>query len=139
MLRNASSFCLVALTAGSLLSCHKDKDCAPRPKPACYSGRVVAYTCMLGPLVDVDPAYPIGAPATSAIGSRFFGNNVIAVANPASLPRNGQLGQTIYFTSSTAATPASMMCLAADGTTTPVPIVTLSNVSTAACDSVPAK
>ncbi|MEL5995046.1 hypothetical protein [Hymenobacter segetis] len=130
MLRLSSSLCLAALTAGSLLGCKKD--CA-KPQPDCYNGTVVATTCMLGVLVDVDPAYPIGARAVSVYGNRFLGNNVVAVANSASL---GNLGHRLYFTYTKASTGPGMACLAADGTTTPVPFVTLSNLSTVSCDSV---
>ncbi|MBH8570027.1 hypothetical protein KB206_14145 [Microvirga sp. STS02] len=138
MLRSFSSFCLVALAAGSLLGCKKD--CAT-PQPSCYSGTVVATTCMLGVLVDVDPAYPIGARAVSIVGNRFLGNNVVAVANSATLGNLGQVGQQLHFTytKTSAPTTPTMTCLAADGTTTPVPFVTLSNISTMSCDSVRAK
>ncbi|GAB2856978.1 hypothetical protein [Hymenobacter ruber] len=136
MLRSLSSLCLAALTAGSLLGCKKD--CAT-PQPSCYSGTVVATTCMLGVLVDVDPAYPIGARAVSVYGNRFLGNNVVAVANSASLGNLGQVGKQLHFTYTKASTGPGMACLAADGTTTPVPFVTLSNLSTVSCDSVRAK
>ncbi|GAB3859076.1 hypothetical protein GCM10028822_35060 [Hymenobacter terrigena] len=136
MLRNTFSFFLAALLAGAFLGCKKD--CAT-PAPSCYSGKVVAYTCMMGPLIEVDAAYPIGARAVSIAGNRFLGNNVIAVANPASLRNISQVGQVLYFTYTPASTPAVAACLAADGTTTPVPILSLSNVSTISCDSARAK
>ncbi|GAB3582386.1 hypothetical protein [Hymenobacter daeguensis] len=132
MLRITSPFCLAALLAGSLLGCKKD--CPPYP--SCYSGTVVATTCMLGVLVDVDPAYPIGARAVSVYGGRFLGSNVVAVANSASLGRLNQPGQRLHFTYTNASAGTGMACLAADGTTTPVPFVTLGNISTVSCDSV---
>lgn len=132
MLRFSSSLLLAALTAGTLLGCKKD--CAPRP--TCYSGTVVATTCMLGVLVDVDPAYPIGARAVSLYGNRFLGNNVVAVANSAALINLGNVGQRLHFTYTSAQRGAGMACLMADGTTTPVPFVTLSNIATVSCDSV---
>ena len=118
--------------AGALLGCHK----GDTPQPTCYSGTVVAYSCVLGPLVDVDPAYPIGARAVSVVGNSFLGNNVIAVANSSSFRFNAQVGQRLYFTYTKASTPSGNPCLAADGTTTPVPNLALSNVSTVSCDSV---
>ena len=133
MLRNTFFFCLAALTAGSFFGCKKDRTA---PEPSCYSGKVVATTCMMGILIDVDPAYPIGARAESMMGNRFFGNNVIAVANPTSLGTSSQVGQVLYFTYKTASAPAGAACLAADGPTTPVPILALSNVSTVSCDSI---
>ncbi|MDO7848450.1 hypothetical protein Q5H92_18940 [Hymenobacter sp. M29] len=132
MLRICSPFGLAALLAVSLLGCSKDS--APHPK--CYSGTVVATTCMLGVLIEVDPAYPIGAPAVSAYGNQFLGNNVVSVANSGSLQNLGRVGQRLHFTYTSAQTNSGMVCLAADGTTTPVPIVTLNNVSTLSCDSV---
>jgi len=132
MLRSSLSFCLAALAAGSFLGCKKD--CAPHP--SCYSGTVVATTCMQGVLVNVDTVYPIGARAYSIYGNRFLGNNVVAVANSGSLQNLGRVGQRLHFTYTRAQTNTGMMCLAADGTTTPVPFVTLSNVSTVSCDSV---
>ena len=126
------SCCLATLLAGTLLGCHKDG----APQPDCYSGTVVAYSCMLGPLVDVDPAYPIGARAVSVVGNSFLGNNVIAVANSASLRFSAHVGQRLYFTYSETSTPAGNPCLVADGTTTPVPNLALSNASTVSCDSV---
>jgi hypothetical protein len=98
---------------------------------------VVATTCMMGILIDVDPAYPIGARAVSIMGNRFLGNNVVAVANSASLGNLGRVGQHLHFTytKTPAPTTSAMTCLAADGTTTPVPFVTLSNLSTVSCDS----
>ncbi len=134
MLRTALSCCLATLMAGALLGCHKDG----APQPDCYSGKVVAYSCMLGPLVDVDPAYPIGARAVSVMGNRFLGNNVVAVANAAGLPHNVQVGQ-LYFTCTKAAARTGATCLAFDGTTSPVPVLDLHNVSTVSCDSVRAK
>ncbi|MBF9142574.1 hypothetical protein [Hymenobacter properus] len=136
MLRTFSALGLAALLAGTLLGCKKH--CAD-PQPACYSGAVVASTCMLGMLVDVDPAYPIGAKAYSVYGNRFLGNNVVAVSNTGSLPRLNRVGQRLHFTYTSAQTNPGMVCLAADGTTTPVPFVTLSNVSTLSCDSVQAR
>jgi hypothetical protein len=135
MLRTASSLCLAALVSGSFLGCKKDSPSLPD----CYSGTVVANTCRLGVLLNVDPAYPIGVPATSVISSRFLGNNVVSVANSGDLQNLNNVGQRLHFTYSSAQTNRGMMCLAADGTTTPVPIVTLSNVSTVSCDSVRAQ
>ena len=132
MLRTTLSCCLATLLAGTLLGCHKDG----APQPDCYSGKVMAYTCTLGALVDVDPAYPIGARAVSVVGNRFLGNNVIAVANSASLPRTAQMGQRVYFTYTAAPPPTGMPCCSADGTAAPVPVLALHNVSTVSCDSV---
>jgi hypothetical protein len=125
------SFCVAALLAGALLGCKKD--CTPQP--TCYSGTVVANTCMLGTLIDVDPAYRIGARAVSVYGNRLLGNNVVSVANSGDLKSLRNVGQRLHFTYTSAQTNPGMTCLAADGTTTPVPIVTLSNVSTVSCDS----
>ena len=124
-------FCVAALLAGALLGCKKD--CTPQP--TCYSGTVVANTCMLGTLIDVDPAYRIGARAVSVYGNRLLGNNVVSVANSGDLKSLRNVGQRLHFTYTSAQTNPGMTCLAADGTTTPVPIVTLSNVSTVSCDS----
>ena len=93
----------------------------------------------MGILIDVDPAYPIGAPATLMPSNRFVGNNVIAVANPADLRNLTQPGQQLHFTYTVATAPSPMACLAADGPTTPVPIMTLSNISTTDCDSASTK
>ncbi|MDO7854690.1 hypothetical protein [Hymenobacter convexus] len=106
--------------------------------PRCYSGTVVATTCRLGVLVNVDPAYPIGARAVSVYGNQFLGSNVVSVANSGSLRNLGRVGKRLHFTYTSTQTNPGMACLAADGTTTPVPIVTLSNVSTLSCDSVQA-
>jgi hypothetical protein len=135
MLRAYPSFCLAALLTGSLIGCKKDSPALPD----CYSGTVVANTCRLGVLINVDPAYPIGAPATSVYGNRFLGNNVVSVSNSGDLQNLNTVGQRLHFTYSSAQTNRGMMCLAADGTTTSVPIVTLSNVSTVSCDSVRAQ
>ena len=136
MLRTSSALGLAALLAGSLLGCKKDS----APHPDCYSGTVVANTCMLGVLIDVDAAYPIGARAVAAVGGRFLGNNVVAVGHSASLQNLSNVGQRLHFTYTSAPVPenaAVWCCFANDGTTTPVPSVTLSNVSTLACgDSV---
>ena len=91
---------------------------------------------MLGVLVDVDPAYPIGARAVSLYGNRFLGNNVVAVANSAALVNLGNVDQRLHFAYTSAQRGAGMACLMADGTTTPVPFVTLSNIATVSCDSV---
>ena len=123
---------MAALLAGAFFGCKKDGV----PQPTCYAGTVVATTCMLGVLVDVDPAYPIGARAASVYGNRFLGNNVVSVANSGALQSLGRVGQRLHFTYTSAQTNPGMACLAADGTTTPVPIVALSNVSTIPCDSV---
>ncbi|WP_201979987.1 hypothetical protein [Hymenobacter rubidus] len=133
MLRISSSLCLAAVVAGSFLGCKKD---CTEPQPTCYSGKVVGTTCMMGILVDVDPAYPIGAPATAIQGNRFLGNNVIAVANSGNLGSLGRVGQQLHFTYTTAPpSTLAICCLVADGTTTTIPSFALSNVSTLSCDS----
>jgi hypothetical protein len=132
MLRSAFSLCLTALLAGSLLGCNKSEN----PQPNCYSGTVVANSCMAGPLINVDAAYAIGAPAASAQGNRFLGNNVVAVANSGSLGSLSRVGQRVYFTYRTASRPpATRYCLDNDDVTTPVPYLELSNVSVLDCDS----
>ena len=133
MLQKTLFLSLSVLATGFFLGCKKD---CTKPQPDCYSGKIVATTCMMGILVDVDPAYPIGARAVSMMGNRFLGNNVVAVANPANLGRLASVGQQLYFTYTSATTPSPMACLAADGPTTPVPIVSLHNVSATSCDSV---
>lgn len=138
MLRTSSALGLAALLAGSLLGCKKDAAL----RPNCFSGTVVANTCMQGVLIDVDPAYPIGAPAVSMAGNRFLGNNVVAVSRSASLQNISNVGQRLYFNYTNAPAPDNSLvicCLAADGTTTPVPEVALTNVSTVSCDSVQTK
>ena len=137
MFRNAFSLCVATLLAGSVFSCKNERS---EPQPSCYGGTVVATSCMLGVLIDVDAAHAIGAPATSAQSHRFLGSNVVAVANSASLPGLGQVGRRVYFTYQSTTAPApTRYCLDNDGTTTAVPFVTLSNTSLISCDSVSTK
>lgn len=140
MLRKFFSLSLVVVAAGSFLSCKKDAD---GPNPACYAGTVVAFTCMDGVYIDVNPAYRIGAPATVATGGadQQLGNNVIAVVNTADLHGLARVGQQVYFTYKN--DPARqhyapgplVCCFANDGSKTVIPHLVLSNVSTTACDS----
>ena len=136
MLRTSSAFGLTVLLAAALLGCKKD---SAAPQPACYSGTVVATTCRLGVLVNVDPAFSIGAPAYSVYDNRFWGNNVVAVANAGGLGNLSRVGQRLYFTYTSASANSGAACLAADGTTTPVPFGLFSNISTQSCDSVLAR
>lgn len=134
MLRTFILLGLAAATAGAFAGCKKD---AP-PLP-CYTGRVVASTCMDGLLLDVDPASPIGAPAVLARNGRdtLVGRNVVAFANNLRIGRLGTVGQTLHFTYIIdPAQHSEITCMAADGSKTPIPHVVASNISTTACDSI---
>jgi hypothetical protein len=122
---------LLALAAGTLASCHKK---CQDPQPGCVGGTIVAFTCMDGPLINVDARYRIGAPGVLFNGRRV-GNNVIAVVNADALVRPDSVGQRVYFTyvNDPSRQSAGMMCLAADGTQQPVPHLVLSNVSATGC------
>ncbi|WP_345126239.1 hypothetical protein [Hymenobacter antarcticus] len=125
---------LLAVVAGSLLSCKKDADVSPA---VCYSGRVVAYTCMDGMLIEVTSAFPIGAPATirGASGDSLLGRNLIAVVNTSDYGRMNSVGLTLHFTAVNDPNRqhSGFTCLAADGVKGPVPRLVLSNVGTTAC------
>lgn len=134
MLRKFFFLGLTAVAAGAA-GCKKDTLPAP---PPCYTGRVVAVTCMDGLLLDVDPAYPIGAPAVLARGrDTLVGRNVIAAVNIFSIGRLATVGQILHFNYVVGpAQHSEVTCLAFDGSKTPIPRGAVSNVSTTACDSI---
>ena len=104
---------------------------------------MVAFTCVDGIYIDVNPAYRIGAPATvvASGGDQLLGNNVIAVVNSDDLRGVTGVGKRIYFTYKNDParqhyTPGpTRCCFANDGSKTDIPHLVLSNVSTTACDS----
>jgi len=124
-------FGLAALSAGSFFGCHKK--CSD-PQPGCVGGTIVAFTCMDGPLINVDARHRIGAPGLLITG-RQVGNNVIAVVNRDGLGRLDSVGQRVYFTyvNDPSQQWNGLCCLAADGTQQPVPHLVLSNISTTGC------
>ena len=137
---------LLAVVASSLLSCKKESDDAGKPigcfpAPICYSGRVVASTCMDGMLIEVNPAFPIGAPATirRASGDSLLGRNLIAVVNTSDFGRINSVGLTLHFTAVNDPNRqySGVRCLAADGVQGSVPRLVLSNVGTTACGPEP--
>ncbi len=120
----ASAFC--ALAAG----CKHDADL----HPLCYAGTVVGSSCTDGLLVDVDPAYSIGNPTSSA-GGTFLGRNVVAV-NYSTLAGVGNLttGQRLYFTYTNASNePRGTVCLAYDPVKPAVPHLVLTTASATPC------
>lgn len=136
---------LLAVVASSLLSCKKESDDAGKPincfPTVCYSGRVVAFTCMDGMLIEVNSALPIGAPATirRASGDSLLGRNLIAVVNTMDFGRMNTVGLTLHFTAINDPNrqDSGVRCLAADGVKGRVPRLVLSNVGTTACGAGP--
>ncbi|MBD2724602.1 hypothetical protein [Hymenobacter armeniacus] len=105
------------------------------------SGRVVGFTCMDGMLIDVDPAYGLGAPALQrrVNGDTLLGRHVIAVVNTMDYPRLITVGPALHFNAVNDPNrqDSGVRCFAADGVKGPVPRVVLSNVSTTACQDGP--
>jgi hypothetical protein len=132
---------VLALVASTLLSCKKDTAVSPTtcfPGSVCYSGKVVGLTCMDGMLIEVDPAYPIGAPASrhdAGSDSPLLGRNLIAVVNTQEYGRLATVGLTLHFNAVNDPNrqDSGVRCLAADGVRGPVPRLVLSNVGTASC------
>jgi hypothetical protein len=129
----------VAALATTLPACHK-KDVDPQPticfpEPLCYAGTVVGATCMDGVLIDVDAAYPIGAPARihDFSGNYTQYNNIIAVANTADFSQADTTGRHVYFTYTPATQPWSGLCCFANDAVPNIPHLVLSNVSITAC------
>ena len=135
---------LTALTASALLSsCHlvggggsgdHDGGCpGPLPAPACVGGTIVGFTCMDGPLIDVDATHRIGVPAVLHNGQRT--GNLIIVANRDGLGRVDSVGQRVYFTpvNDPSYQWSGMACLAADAIGQSVPRLVLRNVSATGC------
>ena len=124
---------LLAAVASSLLSCKKDT----ADPQVCYSGKVVGMTCTNGILIEVDPAFPIGAPASrrSASGDSLLGRNLIGVVNTTEYGRLATVGLTLHFNAVNDPNrqDSGVRCLAADGVNGRVPRLVLSNVGTAAC------
>lgn len=124
------TFLLLALAVGTLAGCHKKCD----PQPGCVGGTIVAFTCVDGPLINVDARYRIGAPGV-LVNGRQVGNNVIAVVNRDGLGRIDSVGQRVYFTYENDPTQQwnGVCCFAADGVQQPVPHLVLNNISATSC------
>ncbi len=136
-------FLLSGLVFCLLSGCKHDADV----RPQCYSGVVVGGTCTDGLLIDVDPAYPIGAPAllprarfkAQASGDSLLGRNVVAVVNSSELLNApGKLftqNSRLYFTyvNDPKRQWNGWECLVFDGVTSSIPHLVLSNVSATAC------
>ena len=145
MLHKSITLALAVLATGTLAGCKKGN---PQPATECYSGRVVAATCVDGVLIDVDPAYAIGAPAfaPSEGGEVLLGRNVIAVINSQALNSMGQagdpgslssIGQRLYFNTAVGdSTHQGPRCRAAGGMRGAFPRVALINISTTGCQPV---
>ena len=92
---------------------------------------------MDGMLIEVNSAYPIGAPASRrlASGDSLLGRNLIAVVNTTEYGRLATVGLTLHFTAVNDPNrqDSGVRCLAADGVKGPVPRLVLSNVGTTAC------
>ncbi|GAA4033684.1 hypothetical protein GCM10022409_17480 [Hymenobacter glaciei] len=123
-----------------LLSCEKYAG------GTCYTGQIVAVTCVNGVLIDVDPRFPIGKPTSrnGGNGPVFLGRNVIAVSNSrditssvstATVPGtlNNIIGQRLYFSAEPDSLVYGLGCYVADGVREPVPGMRLSDISTTAC------
>lgn len=132
MLRTFFLLGLAAAMAGAFAGCKKDT-----PPPPCYAGRVVVLTCTDGLLLDVDPAYPIGAPAVlrRVSGDSIVGRNVIAVVNTTDIARLATVGLTLLFNYVIdPARHSELCCLVFDGSKTSIPHMVVSNVSTTICE-----
>ena len=144
MLHKILSLTLAVLATGTFLGCKKEHG----PAPGCYTGRVVGATCVDGVLIDVDPAFVIGAPAYERrnTGDVLLGRNVIAVLNSQALSNMGRpgssgtlstIGTHLYF--NTVPGDSALLgprCLAADGLRGNFPRVGLINISTTGCQVV---
>lgn len=132
---------LLAVVGVALLGCKKD---AASLTETCYTGQIVALTCVNGVLIDVDPRFPIGKPTArnSSNGPVFLGNNVIAVSNSRDISGLGvatspgtqsPLGTRLYFSAEPDSANYGLGCYVLDGVVNPVPAMRLSNISTTSC------
>lgn len=142
MLHKSKLLALAVLATSTFAGCKKPD--AP-PATECYSGRVVAATCVDGVLIEVDPAYAVGAPAFAPTehGNVLLGRNVIAVVNSQALNSMGRpgapgnlssIGQRLYFnTAADGPGWSGPRCNAADGMRGNFPHVALTDISTTGC------
>ena len=143
MLQKIFSLGLVAVVAGSAMSCGSRADA----QPGCYSGKIVGITCMNGVLVDVSPLYRIGAEAVASGANKVavLGRNVISVSNSqevlgliqTSSSNQTTVGTTLYFTVAEGSAHGGLHCFVNDGVDGQVPDFELQNVSTTGCEIVP--
>ncbi|WP_305033669.1 hypothetical protein [Hymenobacter convexus] len=135
---------LAGLALSTSLSCQKQKN------PPCLSGTVLRGSCVDGMLIEVDPAFPIGAPALRAKvnlgrnvpGDSLIGNNVIAIVNSSEFSQilNKSFdGQRLYFIYEDDPNRRwnGLMCNNFDGVKSPIPHLLLRNVSTTSCEELP--
>ena len=135
---------LAGLVMGASLGCQKQKS-AP-----CLSGTILAGSCVDGMLIEVDPAFPIGAPTLRATaefrrnapGDTLIGNNVIAIVNSSEFSQilNRPLaGHRVYFTYEDDPNRRwnGLMCQRFDGVKGPIPHLLLRNVSLTSCEELP--
>lgn len=119
-------------SACQLMGGDHDGGC-PGPAPACVGGTIVGFTCMDGPLIDVDARHRIGMPAVLHNGQRA--DNLITVVNRDVLGRLDSVGQRVYFNYANDPNQQwnGLCCFAADAIGQSVPHLVLSNVAATGC------